>query len=93
MGFTLVNWRADAACADLDAELMFATAADQHQMKRVCRRCPVISDCLIESLDNRIEFGVWGGLTERERRVLLRKYPNRRSWRDLIETNPTTQSA
>lgn len=93
MGFSLANWRADAACADIDAELMFSTAAEQHAIKRVCRRCPVIAECLIESLENRIQFGVWGGLTERERRVLLRKHPNRNSWQELLTPSPTTQLA
>jgi len=37
-------------------------------------------------LDGRIEFGVWGGLTERERRALLRRRPNVVSWRALLET-------
>ena len=42
--------------------------------------------CLAEALDNEIEWGVWGGLTERERRALLRKRPNVTSWRQLLET-------
>jgi WhiB family redox-sensing transcriptional regulator len=37
-------------------------------------------------LDNRVEFGVWGGMTERERRALLRRRPNVTSWRRLLET-------
>jgi WhiB family redox-sensing transcriptional regulator len=37
-------------------------------------------------LDNRIEFGVWGGMTERERRALLRRRPQVTSWRRLLET-------
>lgn len=93
VGFTLVGWRADAACADIDPELMFSTASDQHSIKRDCRRCPVVTECLIESLDNRIPFGVWGGLTERERRVLLRKHPNRSSWREVLTSSPTSQPA
>jgi WhiB family redox-sensing transcriptional regulator len=36
-------------------------------------------------LDNTIEFGVWGGMTERERRALLRRRPNVTSWRRLLE--------
>jgi WhiB family redox-sensing transcriptional regulator len=36
-------------------------------------------------LDNRVEFGVWGGMTERERRALLRRRPNVTSWRRLLE--------
>jgi len=38
-------------------------------------------DCLADALDNRIESGVWGGMTERERRALLRRHPNVTSWR------------
>jgi WhiB family redox-sensing transcriptional regulator len=41
---------------------------------------------LADSLDNEIEFGVWGGMTERERRALLRRRPDVRSWRTLLET-------
>ncbi|MET8454608.1 WhiB family transcriptional regulator, partial [Streptomyces sp. NPDC005209] len=37
------------------------------------------------ALDNRIEFGVWGGMTERERRTLLRRKPDITSWRTVLE--------
>jgi WhiB family redox-sensing transcriptional regulator len=46
----------------------------------------VRAECLAEALDNEIEWGVWGGLTERERRALLRQRPNVTSWRQLLET-------
>ncbi len=36
-------------------------------------------------VDNRIEFGVWGGMTERERRALLRRHPHVASWRKMFE--------
>lgn len=39
--------------------------------------------------DNRVEFGVWGGMTERERRALLRRRPTVTSWRRLLETART----
>ena len=42
-----------------------------------------------DSLDNRVEFGVWGGMTERERRALLRRRPNVTSWRRLLEAAMT----
>jgi WhiB family redox-sensing transcriptional regulator len=51
--------------------------------------CPVRTECLADSLDNRVEFGVWGGMTERERRALLRRRPNVTSWRRLLETAMT----
>ena len=47
--------------------------------------CPVRYECLADALDNRIEFGVWGGMTERERRALLRRHPQVASWRKMFE--------
>jgi WhiB family redox-sensing transcriptional regulator len=44
----------------------------------------VRTECLADALDNRVEFGVWGGLTERERRALLRRRPNVTSWQSLL---------
>lgn len=41
-------------------------------------------ECLAEALDNQITWGVWGGMTERERRALLRRTPNA-SWRAVLE--------
>lgn len=42
-------------------------------------------ECLADALDNRIEFGVWGGMTERERRALLRRHPHVASWKRTFE--------
>ena len=42
------------------------------------------TECLADALDNRIEFGVWGGMTERERRALLRRRPEVTSWSNLL---------
>ena len=67
--------------------------AEQHKAKVVCGACPVRAECLAEALDNEIEWGVWGGLTERERRALLRKRPNVTSWRQLLETAKTEHEA
>ena len=46
--------------------------------------CKVRLECLSDALDNRVEFGVWGGMTERERRALLRRRPEVESWYDLL---------
>ena len=43
------------------------------------------AECLAEALDNRIEWGVWGGMTERERRALLRRRPNVTTWRSILQ--------
>jgi WhiB family redox-sensing transcriptional regulator len=80
------NWRVRAACRDVDPEQLFVRGTDQHRAKRVCGGCPVRTECLAEALDRRIEFGVWGGMTERERRALLRARPQVRSWRELLES-------
>jgi WhiB family redox-sensing transcriptional regulator len=47
-------------------------------------------ECLAEALDDRIEWGVWGGMTERERRHLLRTRPEVTSWRTLLLQQPTS---
>jgi WhiB family redox-sensing transcriptional regulator len=75
---------AQALCRHLDPEGMFVLGHAQQQAKLICRRCPIRIECLAEALDGRHEFGVWGGLTERERRALLRRRPGVRDWRDLL---------
>lgn len=79
------NWLPLAACRDGDPDVLFIQGAAQNDVKRICRGCPVRNECLVRALDNRIEFGVWGGMTERERRALLRKHPNVSSWRKIFE--------
>jgi WhiB family redox-sensing transcriptional regulator len=78
------NWRAAARCRTSDAEELFVVGARQRQARQLCRSCAVRTECLAYALDHRIEFGVWGGMTERERRALLRNRPDVRSWTDLL---------
>ena len=54
--------------------------ADQLKAAAICRRCPVVYQCGAEALDNKVEFGVWGGMTERERRAMLKMHPEVVSW-------------
>ena len=79
-------WANVALCQKAAPDELFVRGAEQHKAKAVCGACPVRAECLAEALDNQIEWGVWGGLTERERRALLRKRPNVTSWRQLLET-------
>ncbi|MFD8421807.1 WhiB family transcriptional regulator [Streptomyces sp. NPDC059466] len=79
------EWRERAACGSSDADGLFADSARQRQAKAVCAGCPVRVECLAEALDERIEFGVWGGMTERDRRALLRRRPNVASWLSVLE--------
>ncbi|MFG2123919.1 WhiB family transcriptional regulator [Streptomyces sp. NPDC048710] len=82
---TSVQWVELAACRSTDPEELFAQGAEQHRVKTVCAGCAVRTECLAEALDERIEFGVWGGMTERERRSLLRRRPDVVSWRTVLE--------
>lgn len=79
------TWAARGNCLGTDPETLFVQGSAQHQAKKICSDCPVRMECLADALDNRIEFGVWGGMTERERRALLRRRPRVESWRDLLE--------
>jgi len=79
------DWTARSACRGTDPDELFVTGAAQHRAKAVCLGCPVRTECLADALDSKVEFGVWGGMTERERRALLRKRPDVSSWRELLE--------
>ena len=78
------DWAAQAACRGQQPDKLFVRGAEQNKAKQVCGACPVRTECLAEALDNQIEWGVWGGMTERERRALLRRRPNA-SWRSVLE--------
>ena len=52
--------------------------------------CPVRVECLAEALDNRINWGMWGGLTERERRKILRENPEVTGWGDILRAHAAT---
>jgi WhiB family redox-sensing transcriptional regulator len=78
------NWRAAARCRTTDADALFITGAQQREARMFCRTCPVRTECLAHALDERIEFGVWGGMTERERRSLLRSRGEVGSWYDVL---------
>jgi WhiB family redox-sensing transcriptional regulator len=80
------DWTTRAACRDSDPDELFVQGAAQNRAKTRCFGCVVRTECLADALDNRVEFGVWGGMTERERRALLRRRPDVASWRVLLES-------
>jgi hypothetical protein len=61
----ITDWTARAACKGTDPDELFVQGAAQNRAKLICRGCTVRTECLADALDNRIEFGVWGGMTER----------------------------
>lgn len=66
-------WQADALCAQTDPEAFFPEkGGSTREAKRVCQSCSVRTECLEYALAQDERFGIWGGLSERERRKLKR---------------------
>ena len=64
-------WHDLARCAETDPEMFFPEKGESTRpAKRVCAGCEVRAECLQDALDRGERFGVWGGLSERERRAL-----------------------
>jgi len=67
-------WQADALCAQTDPEAFFPEkGGSTRDAKRICQSCEVRAQCLEYALQNDERFGIWGGLSERERRRLKRQ--------------------
>jgi WhiB family redox-sensing transcriptional regulator len=65
------RWRELATCRGTDLEVFFPGRGESAEPARqVCAACPVRQPCLDYAITNRIVHGIWGGLTERERRAL-----------------------
>ena len=70
------DWRDLALCAFTDPDISYPDKGESPRTaKKVCSTCEVRAECLQDALDHHEQFGVWGGLSERERRVLARQ-PN-----------------
>ncbi len=68
------EWEVRALCRGADADLFFTPGvAQEYRAKAVCRTCPVRWECLAYALSHRVEHGIWGGLTDRERRRVLNR--------------------
>lgn len=69
-----LSWQADALCAQTDPEAFFPEkGGSTRDAKRVCSECPVREACLDYAMENDERFGIWGGLSERERRRLRKQ--------------------
>ena len=67
-------WQDRALCAQTDPEAFFPEkGGSTREAKRVCRGCEVRAECLEYALEHDERFGIWGGLSERERRRLKRE--------------------
>lgn len=65
------EWTKKALCAEVDPNIFFPEIGeDVAKVKRICKACDVKEECLKFSLDNDERFGIWGGLSEINRRKL-----------------------
>jgi WhiB family transcriptional regulator, redox-sensing transcriptional regulator len=78
------EWVAHASCTSSDADELFVRGAAQRRAAIICRHCPVMRECGADALDNNHDYGVWGGLTERQRRSLRKRHPEVVSWADFL---------
>ncbi len=79
-----MNWDIEAGCQSVDPEVFFPDRPSDRALaaKAICRGCPVRTQCLEFALSARLDHGVWGGLTEVERRS-LRRSRQRRARREV----------
>jgi WhiB family redox-sensing transcriptional regulator len=69
-----MDWMARGSCAHEPPALFFPSdGAGVDVARRICASCPVQHECLEYALRNRIDHGVWGGCSERERRRILKR--------------------
>ena len=73
-------WMAKGLCTNVPPSTFFPSdGAGVELARKICFDCPVRSDCLEHALLNRIDHGVWGGCSERERRRILKRRRAERS--------------
>jgi WhiB family redox-sensing transcriptional regulator len=83
----VTDWAQYGICSKAEPDALFVRGVAQHAAKQVCKLCPVVPECLADSLDNHTRYGVWGGMTEHQRRALLKRRPEVLSWRALFEAD------
>lgn len=66
-------WAEEARCLNADPDIFFPEkGGSTREAKRICGECPVRAECLDYALASEERFGIWGGMSERERRKLKR---------------------
>lgn len=73
------DWQYDGVCRELDTEMFFHPEGERGAARRrraataksVCATCPVMQECRQHALDSKEPYGIWGGMTEEERRSYL----------------------
>lgn len=68
------DWMEEGKCREVAPAIFFPSdGLGVQKAQRICATCPVSSECLEYALVNRIDHGVWGGCSERERRRIIRR--------------------
>lgn len=74
------NWTEEAACRGMGPDRFYPFVEEEDEdvhaaaaAKAVCASCPVREDCLTTAIQTREQYGIWGGLTSRERRRMIRR--------------------
>jgi WhiB family redox-sensing transcriptional regulator len=71
---TATAWMADGNCRNYPPAAFFPSdGVGVDRARKICASCPVTATCLEYALENRIDHGVWGGCSERERRRILKR--------------------
>ena len=77
-----MEWQEQAACREYDNELFFGPDRPESELekqtremraKAVCKTCPVVEPCLEFAMETNQKYGIWGGLTDKERASLKRR--------------------
>ncbi len=87
VGVTNRDWVDHAVCAGGEPDALFVQGAAQREARVQCLNCPVRLECLADALQHQSNFGVWGGLTERERRAMLRYYREVKDWMHWLRSS------
>jgi WhiB family redox-sensing transcriptional regulator len=73
-----VDWQTNARCTEVDPEIFFPErGGSSKEARKVCDKCDVRLQCLEYALNNKEQFGIWGGTSERERRRLRKERARR----------------
>lgn len=69
-----LTWMRNGNCRDYPPSVFFPSdGVGVDNARKICATCPVVEECKTYALDNRIDHGVWGGCSERERRRILKR--------------------
>lgn len=77
---TDLEWRQRALCPSVDPDIFFPEQSESAaEAKRICAACPVRPECAEYAIRNDERFGIWGGLSAKERSLLRQATPRRRA--------------